>query len=129
MSDATVGDEYSRSVVVTAEHFASRMVPEAPEVFSTPSLGMLVEQTAADWLGGLLTPEQTSVGSELVIRHTAPTPADRTVTVTVTVAAIEPPRYDFTWVARDDVEDIGSGTHQRFVVDRTLFLARVDRKR
>ncbi len=126
---AAVGDEHSRSEKVTSEHFASRMVPEAPEVFSTPSLAVLVEQTAADWLKAQLTPEQTSVGSGLVIRHTAPTPVDRTVTVTVTVAAIEPPRYDFTWVARDDVEEIGSGTHQRFAVDRARFLARVDRKR
>ena len=126
---ATVGDEHSRSVVVSEEHFASRLVPEAPDVFSTPSLGALVEQTAAEWLAGIATAEQTSVGSELLIRHTAPTPAGRTVTVTVTAAAIEPPRYDFTWTARDDIEEIGTGTHQRFVVDRARFLARVDRKR
>ncbi|MGE3857664.1 MAG: thioesterase family protein [Dehalococcoidia bacterium] len=126
---AAVGDQHSRSVVVTAEHFASRMVPGAPDVFSTPSLAALVEETAAEWLAGVFEGDQTSVGSELVIRHTAPTPADRTVTVTVTVAAMEPPRYDFTWVARDDVEEVGNGTHQRFVVDRPRFLARVDRKR
>jgi hypothetical protein len=40
------------------------------------------------------------------------------VTATVTVAEVEGRRIDFTWTATDGVDDVGNGTHQRFVVDR-----------
>lgn len=124
-----VGNESSGSVVVTPEHFASRMVAGTPDVFSTPDLAALVEKAAADWLHGFVSAEQTSVGAQITVNHTAATPEGKRVTVTVRLEAAEPPRYDFTWTARDESEDVGSGTHQRFVVERERFMRRVDRKR
>ncbi|MDA1002294.1 MAG: hypothetical protein O3B31_02925 [Chloroflexi bacterium] len=123
------GDEASESVTVGPEHFASRMVSGTPDVFSTPDLAALVEKTAAGWLHGFVTAEQTSVGSQITVNHTAATPEGKRVTVTVRLEAAEPPRYDFSWTARDEAEDVGSGTHQRFVVERERFMRRVDRKR
>jgi predicted thioesterase len=128
-SQPSVGDEVTGSLVVAPEHFASRVVSGTPDVFSTPALGALVEKTAAEWLHGFATPEQMSVGSQITINHTAATPEGKQVTVTVRLAASEPPRYDFTWTARDEAEDIGSGTHQRFMVERERFMRRLERKR
>lgn len=125
----SVGDEATGSLVVAPEHFASRVVDVAPDVFATPALGALVERTAAQWLQQYVGPEQMSVGSQLTIQHTAATPQGKQITVTVRLAEAEPPRYDFTWTARDEAEEIGSGTHQRFVVERERFMRRLDRKR
>jgi len=124
-----VGDEAQGSVVVAPEHFASRIVDGTPEVFSTPALGALVEKTAAEWLHGFTGDGETSVGSQITINHTAATPEGKRVTVTVRVEAAEHPRYDFSWTAADEAEDVGHGTHQRFVLDEARFLSRVDRKR
>lgn len=131
MADAqpAVGDETSGSVVVAPEHFATRIVEGTPEVFSTPALGALVEKTAAEWLHGFVTGDQMSVGSLITINHTAATPEGKRVTVTVRLEETEPPRYDFSWTARDEAEEVGHGTHQRFVVERERFMRRLDRKR
>ena len=124
-----IGDEASGSVMVAPEHFATRIVAGTPEVFSTPALGALVEKTAAEWLHGFVGADQISVGSQITINHTAATPEGKRVTVTVRLEAAEPPRYDFSWSARDEAEDVGSGTHQRFVVERERFMRRLERKR
>jgi len=123
------GDEVAGSLVVGPEHFASLIVDGTPDVFSTPALGALVEKTAAEWLGGLIDDDQTSVGAQITINHTAATPEGKRVTVTARLEEVEAPRYEFSWTAVDEAEEVGSGTHTRFVVDEARFLSRVDRKR
>ena len=104
-------------------------VSSVPDVFSTPALGALVEKTAAEWVGEHLAPEQMTVGAQIVINHMAATPEGLTVTATVTLAAIDGRRLDFTWTATDGVDEVGNGTHQRFVVDRTRFEQRLAAKK
>jgi predicted thioesterase len=120
-----VGQTESGTVTCGPEHSASNVFAAAPDVFSTPSLGALIEATAANWLGRQIEPGQTSVGAQIVINHTAATPPGLPVTVEVKVAAIEGRRVDFEWTARDSVEQVGHGTHQRFVVDAERFLSRL----
>jgi len=129
LEDLKAGDTVTGAVVCGPEHFASKIVAGTPDVFSTPALGALVEKTAAEWLGRALAPEQMSVGAQIVINHTAATPEGLTVTATVTVAAVEGRRVDFTWTATDGVDEVGNGTHQRFVVDRARFEQRLAVKR
>ncbi|MBA4180318.1 MAG: hypothetical protein C0506_06995 [Anaerolinea sp.] len=129
LEDLKVGATASQSVVCAAEHFASRIVAGTPDVFSTPALGALVEKTAAEWIGNHLAQEQMTVGAQIVINHTAATPEGMTVTAVVTLAALEGRRIDFTWTASDGVDEVGTGTHQRFVVDRARFEQRLAPKR
>jgi len=123
-----VGQVETGSVKAGPEHYASRVFAGAPDVFSTPALGALVEATAAGWLARQVEPGQMSVGAQIVINHTAATPPGLTVTVETKVVAIEGRRVDYEWTARDDREQIGTGTHQRFVVDGERFMARVAQK-
>ncbi|MGE0600725.1 MAG: thioesterase family protein [Dehalococcoidia bacterium] len=125
LEDLQPGMTASLSVVAAPEHFASKIVAGTPDVFSTPALGALVEKTAAEWVGKHLASDQMTVGSQIVINHTAATPQGLTVTATVTIAAIEGRRLDFTWTATDGIDDVGNGTHQRFVVDRPRFEQRL----
>ena len=129
LEDMSVGGTASQSVVCSGDHFASRIVAGTPDVFSTPALGALVERTAAEWVGANLGPEQMTVGAQIVINHTAATPEGMTVTAVVTLAALEGRRIDFTWTASDGVDEVGTGTHQRFVVDRARFEQRLAAKR
>ncbi len=129
LEDLKAGDSKSGSVVCAPEHFASRIVADTPDVFSTPALGALVEKTAAEWIATHLAADQMTVGAQIVINHTAATPEGMTVIATVTVAAIDGRRIDFSWTATDGVDDVGNGTHQRFVVDRPRFEQRLATKR
>ena len=129
LEDLKPGDTTSLSVTAAPEHFASKIVSGTPDVFSTPALGALVEKTAAEWVGQHLSPEQMTVGAQIVINHTAATPEGLTVTATVTLAALEGRRLDFTWTATDGIDEVGNGTHQRFVVDRPRFEQRLAAKK
>ena len=129
LEDLKTGDTATLSVTAAPEHFASKIVSGTPDVFSTPALGALVEKTAAEWVGQHLSREQMTVGAQIVINHTAATPEGLTVTATVTLAAIDGRRLDFTWTARDGIDEVGNGTHQRFVVDRSRFEQRLAAKR
>ncbi len=129
LEDLRPGATTSLSVKAAPEHFASKIVTGTPDVFSTPSLGALVEKTAAEWVGGHLAPDQMTVGAQIVINHTAATPEGLTVTATVTLAAVEGRRLDFTWTATDGIDEVGNGTHQRFVVDRPRFEQRLATKK
>jgi len=129
LEDLKVGASASQSVVCSPEHFASKIVNGTPDVFSTPSLGALVEKTAAEWVASQLDGGQMTVGAQIVINHTAATPEGMTVTTTVTLSASDGRRLDFTWTATDGLDDVGNGTHQRFVVDRPRFEQRLAAKR
>lgn len=129
IEDMKVGNTASSSLVCGPEHFASNIVAGTPDVFSTPALGALVERTAAEWMGTHLPADQMTVGAQIVINHTAATPEGMTVTAEVKLVATEGRRFDFEWTASDGVDEVGSGTHQRFVVDRSRFEQRLATKR
>jgi predicted thioesterase len=129
LDDLKPGESASHQVVCAPEHFASGIVAGTPDVFSTPALGALVERTAAEWMAGYLDEGQMSVGAQIVINHTAATPEGMAITATVTVEAVDGRRIDFTWTATDGVDEVGKGTHQRFVVDRARFEQRLAAKR
>ncbi|MDW8047024.1 MAG: hotdog domain-containing protein [Chloroflexota bacterium] len=128
LSDLHPGDSAVGAVVVQTEHLASTITPGAPEAFSTPALVALVERTAADWLKGHLGPGQMTVGTSMVVYHTAPTPRGMEVRAEVTITAIDDRRIEFEWVAHDEREKVGHGTHQRAVVDAARFGARLVEK-
>jgi fluoroacetyl-CoA thioesterase len=58
------------------------------------------------------------------VRHLAATPVGHTVTAEAEVTKVDGRRIEFKVSARDEIEEIGVGTHERMVVD----LARVDKK-
>jgi len=128
LDDLIPGATASLSQVCAPEHFASRIVADTPDVFSTPALGALVEKTAAEWVAPHLGPGQMTVGTQMVVNHTAATPEGLTITSTVTLSAVDGRRLEFSWTASDGVEEVGNGTHQRFVVDRGRFEQRLAQK-
>jgi predicted thioesterase len=62
-----VGATESGSVVAAEEHYASKVFAGAPDVFSTPALGALIEATAAGWMAKQIDEGQMSVGTQIVI--------------------------------------------------------------
>jgi predicted thioesterase len=71
-----------------------------------------------------LPPGWVSVGSEVNIRHLAPTPIGRTVVATARVIAIEGRSVLFAVEAHDGERKIGEGTHRRGAVNLERFAER-----
>jgi len=109
----------------TATVFGSGLAP----VLSTPFLVALMENAAQTMLTPYLEPGQSSVGTGIEMRHLAATPVGMSVRVCAEVTEVALPRVCFRVEAWDDVEKIGEGKHERFVIDCERFMARVTRKR
>ena len=113
------------STVVTEDKTAYALGSGNVKVYSTPSLIALLEAAAIDALQSRLEAGQTSVGTSLNIRHVAATPIGMTVNAAATLKEVDGRRLVFEVSASDEVELIGQGTHERFLVDHERFERRV----
>jgi predicted thioesterase len=101
---------------------------EEGRVYGTPYLVRDIEQTCRQLILDHGEPGEDSVGTDVSIKHLAPTLLGMTAEITVTVSAVEGRKVTFSVSAKDDVEKICSGTHGRFVVDVAKTLERLKAK-
>lgn len=123
-----VGLKYSRSVQVTDDMTPAHLRVEPIRVLSTPDMIRLIEQTAIEAVQPCLAPGQATVGTRVDITHLAATPVGMTVTITVEVTEIDRRRLGFKVEVRDDLDEAGRGTHERFIVDGTQRIPRLQEK-
>src|SRR5256886_8753611 len=99
-----------------------------PEVFATPMMVTAMENAALNAIRGYLDPGESAVGTAVDIRHLAATPAGHDVTAEAEVTRVDGRRVAFNVTARDEIEEIGRGTHERVVVDLRRLAERLSRK-
>lgn len=129
MRDIPVGATGIYTQKVTNADLASQFKDTAlPPVFATPMMIRAMENAALNAVRDYLEPGESAVGTAIDIRHLAATPVGLQVTATATVTKVEGRRIWFDVSARDDVEDIGTGTHERMVVDLKRLGARLAQK-
>jgi len=129
MRDIPVGAKGSYSQRVAPADLASQFKDIAlPPVFATPMMIRAMENAALNAVRDYLEPGESAVGTAVNIRHLAATPVGLDVTATATVTKVEGRRIWFDVTARDDIEEIGNGTHERMVVDRARLAARLAQK-
>lgn len=113
---------------VTCELTASHVGSGDLQVYATPAMAALVEQTCTSMVTPLLLNGQTSVGTELHIRHLAPTPMGGMVRIRAEVVATQNNLITFNARVWDEVELVGEVDHQRVVIEVDRFMRRVDAK-
>jgi predicted thioesterase len=101
----------------------------ALEVFATPALVALAEQTCWTGIQPDLEPGQGTVGTRLDLQHTAPTPLGMTVYCESTLTEIDGRSLTFSVKLWDDTGPVGEGTHQRVIIFSDRFQAKADSKR
>jgi len=97
-------------------------------VYATPMMVSDVEYACRDWLLAHLDAGEDSVGTQVVIDHLAPTPLGFSVTMQVNVVEVDRRKIVFAFSVRD-LEEVGRGTHTRFVVDSAKTRERLAAKR
>jgi fluoroacetyl-CoA thioesterase len=90
---------------------------EEGRVYGTPYLVRDIEMTCRQLILDHGDAGEDSVGTDIAIKHLAPTLLGMTVEITATVTAVEGRKVGFEVSAKDNIEQICSGTHGRFVVD------------
>jgi fluoroacetyl-CoA thioesterase len=124
LANIHIGMTGRKEVVVTRELTVGGHVEGMPYVYGTPMMIMAMEVASASAIWPHLPPGWVSVGSEVNIRHLAPTPVGRTVVATARVIGIEGRSVLFAVAAHDGERKIGDGTHRRGAVNLEKFAER-----
>lgn len=123
-----VGITSEKAFLVEQQYSAQQAGSGGLPVLATPWMIAFMENTAFNLVEERLPEGYTSVGVLVEVRHLAPTPLDRLVRVQVEITSIEGPKVYFDVQAWDEHEQIGSGRHQRIIIDQQRFLNRVRQK-
>lgn len=111
-----VGTSARRKITVDKDRTISFMGEDA-RVYATPSLVHDIEHACRDMVVARIPEGQDSVGTVVNIAHLAPTLLGQEVEITVTVAELEGRRVALDVLAKDALDTICKGRHERFIVD------------
>src|SRR5579883_3252800 len=128
LAKVTPGLTGSSEIVVGPEHTAPFVGSGRITVLATPVMINIIEAAALAAIEHLLPSGHQSLGIHLDISHVAATPVGLRVTATAEVVRLEGRTVTFRVEARDELEALGGGTHQRVVVSVARFDERVQRK-
>ena len=129
MREIPLGAKGTFSLRVRPEHLANRFKdPMLPQVLATPMMIMMMENAALAAIRPYLEKGESAVGTAINVRHLAATPVGHEVRAEAEVVKVEGKRIEFKVSASDETEQIGSGTHQRMVIDLASFNERLAKK-
>ena len=128
LSKLQLGRTGSADLLVGAEHTAPHVGSGRVPVLATPVMINVIEAAALAAVEDLLPAGAQSLGIQLDVRHFAATPVGMRVTATAELTGIDGRTLTFRIEARDEIEVIGDGTHQRVVVNVARFDERVQKK-
>ena len=123
-----IGMKNEIETTVKQEQTAVAIGSGSLKVYGTPAMMSLMERAASELADKNLPPEQTSVGTLMNVKHTAPTPVGMKVKATATITQIDGRRLVYEVKAYDEAGEIGSGMHERFIVNRQKFQSKADSK-
>lgn len=128
MKDITTGISGTAELNVSADHLAVNVGSGSLEVFATPSMIMLMEKAACNCLAEYLEGDETTVGTEMNVKHVSATPESMNVTAEASLTQVNGREFIFTVKASDEKGLIGEGTHKRFLVFGEKFTAKTNSK-
>lgn len=126
------GIQYTHTFIVPKSKTVPALYPEAdefismPEVFATGFLVGFLEWACIKAINPHLDwPQEQTVGTHINVSHQAATPAGLKVTANVELVAIEGRKLVFNVEAHDGIELISIGTHERYIINREKFDAKL----
>jgi fluoroacetyl-CoA thioesterase len=116
------GTEGKKETVVTSEVTATAYGSGTVEVFATPAMIALMEQTAMESVAQILPHGFVTVGTEVSVKHIKATLPGRSVTCITKLIQSEGNKLVFEVVVSDQTGLIGKGTHTRYIVNKQVFI-------
>lgn len=123
-----IGIKGCKKIKVTDENTAKAMGSGTLEVFATPAMIALIEATASESVAPFLDDGSSTVGTHLDVAHSSASPVGIEVICETELVEIDRRRIVFKTVVRDSAGEIGSGTHERFIVDNAKFMSKASAK-
>ncbi len=122
------GLTHEAKYVVDETRVTAILGPEL-KVYATPFMIRDIERTCRELILAHVDAGEDSVGAKVEVEHLAPTLPGAEVTVTARLIEVQGRRLRFEVSARDRIEELGRGTHERFVVEVAKSRARLEKKR
>lgn len=110
------------TTTVVHENTAAAVGAGGVEVFGTPMMIALMENAAWGAVVNELDEGFVTVGTVVNVRHLAATPLGQKVRASAELIEIDRRRLVFRVEAYDEVQKIGEGLHERFIVQLDKFL-------
>jgi hypothetical protein len=126
--DMNAGIKGYKEVTVTKELTAISLGSGDLEVYATPAMIALMEETASESVKPRLEVGQGSVGTCIAIKHLAATPIGMRVRCESELVEVDGRRLVFHITAYDEKDKIGEGTHERFIISNDKFQSKVNSK-
>ena len=124
-----IGSQTERTIVTSSNQTTS-FLWEGENVLSTPSMISEIEETCRLLLKNLLNDENLdSVGTLVDIRHLAATPVGFQITIKAKIIQVNAKRILFQIDAHDDLDRIGDGKHERFIINVSNFRSKFEDKK
>lgn len=119
------GKTYTQDMIVGLKDTAFAHGSGNLEVFATPALVALMENTAVKCLLGTLDDHSDTVGIEINVKHTKATAVGKKVSCSAKITEIDGRRIRFEIEARDEKDTIGHAIHDRFVINPEKFMSKL----
>lgn len=120
-----IGKSFTQSITVTPAHTAQAMGSGKLEVFATPAMVALMENTAVRCLEGLLPEGSDTVGIAINVEHSRATAIGQPVTCRAEITEVDGRRIRFDIEASDPKGSIGHAVHDRFTINPEKFLSKL----
>ena len=122
------GIKGTKTIAVTEENTAKAYGSGELDVFATPAMIALIEQTAWQSVAGELADGEGTVGTKVDVSHISATPIGMSVRCETKLIEIDRRRLVFAAEVYDDAGKIGEGTHERFLIQNESFLQKAKEK-
>ncbi len=122
-----VGDKHKKTVEVVFENTAAAVGNPGFEVFSTPEMLLLIEMTCKEMTDASV--GKGSVGTYIDMKHKGATPIGMHVTCEVELIEMEGSKLTFSAKLYDELEEVGSAKHGRYLTDLDKFMERTKAKK
>ena len=116
---------FTQEITVTDRDTAAAYGSGKLEVFATPAMVALMENTAIRSLEGGLEPDTDTVGIAIDVQHVKATAVGQKVYCKATVTEIDRRRIRFEIEAWDDKGAVGHAIHDRFVINPVKFMSKL----
>jgi fluoroacetyl-CoA thioesterase len=123
-----VGRSYSLQNRVDEWMTAEKTGNPGVDVLATSMLVQLVESAAVACIEPALDPGQITLGTHIDLEHHKPVPVGFIVRTEVEIVMIDGPRVSFAVSVFDEREPVAEGTHERYIMERSKFRARLEEK-
>lgn len=115
-------------IVVTKDVTAAAIGSGMVDVFATPMMISLMENTCAKSVASHLQADESTVGTHVNVSHCAATPIGMKVYCESELIEIDRRKLTFKVTAYDERGLIGEGLHERFIIDSKKFQAKINSK-